>query len=120
MSDQIKHECGIALVRLLQPLEYYQGKYGSSIYGLNKLHLLMEKQHNRGQDGAGVAGASSLNEAENDPMPRPLPVPLERDGTVKGAVVVVHGSHGVSETPHAKQGLEKRPAEDKEVGVGPT
>ncbi|MHC1708577.1 MAG: amidophosphoribosyltransferase [Bacteroidales bacterium] len=55
MSDRIKHECGIALVRLLQPLEYYQAKYGSSIYGLNKLHLLMEKQHNRGQDGAGIA-----------------------------------------------------------------
>ena len=53
-------------------------------------------------------------------MPRPLPVPLERDGTVKGAVVVVHGGHGVPETPHAKQGLEKRPAEGEEVGVGPT
>ncbi len=55
MSDQIKHECGIALVRLLQPLEYYLSKYGTAIYGLNKLHLLMEKQHNRGQDGAGIA-----------------------------------------------------------------
>ncbi len=55
MSDQIKHECGIALVRLLKPLEYYQGKYGSSLYGLQKLHLLMQKQHNRGQDGAGMA-----------------------------------------------------------------
>lgn len=54
MSDQIKHECGIALVRLLQPLEYYQAKYGTSLYGLNKLHLLMEKMHNRGQDGAGI------------------------------------------------------------------
>jgi amidophosphoribosyltransferase len=54
MSDQIKHECGIALVRLLQPLEYYQAKYGSSLFGLHKLHLLMEKQHNRGQDGAGI------------------------------------------------------------------
>ncbi len=54
MSDAIKHECGIALVRLLKPLEYYQFKYGSWMYGLNKLYLLMEKQHNRGQDGAGV------------------------------------------------------------------
>ena len=60
MSDPIKHECGIALVRLLQPLEYYQFKYGTWKYGLNKLYLLMEKQHNRGQDGAGVA-AVSLN-----------------------------------------------------------
>lgn len=55
MSDQIKHECGIALVRLLKPLEYYLKKYGTFLYGLNKLHLLMQKQHNRGQDGAGIA-----------------------------------------------------------------
>ena len=55
MSDQIKHECGIALIRLLKPIEYYTTKYGSDFYGLNKLYLLMEKQHNRGQDGAGVA-----------------------------------------------------------------
>lgn len=55
MSDQIKHECGIALVRLLKPLSYYKEKYGTAFYGVNKLYLLMEKQHNRGQDGAGVA-----------------------------------------------------------------
>jgi len=55
MSDQIKHECGIALIRLRKPLEYYHLKYGTWMYGLNKLYLLMEKQHNRGQDGAGVA-----------------------------------------------------------------
>ncbi|MDQ8054252.1 MAG: class II glutamine amidotransferase [Pedobacter sp.] len=55
MSDQIKHECGIAFVRLLKPLSYYQEKYGTALYGLNKLYLLMEKQHNRGQDGAGIA-----------------------------------------------------------------
>jgi len=55
MSEQIKHECGIALVRLLKPLEYYVAKYGSALWGLNKIHLLMEKQHNRGQDGAGLA-----------------------------------------------------------------
>jgi len=54
MSDQIKHECGIALIRLLKPLEYYQFKYGSWKYGLEKMYLLMEKQHNRGQDGAGL------------------------------------------------------------------
>ena len=56
MSDQIKHECGIALIRLLKPLEYYLAKYGTSFYALQKLHLLMQKQHNRGQDGAGIAG----------------------------------------------------------------
>ncbi len=55
MSDQIKHECGIAMIRLLKPLEFYREKYGTSFYGLNKMYLLMEKQHNRGQDGAGLA-----------------------------------------------------------------
>jgi amidophosphoribosyltransferase len=55
MSEQIKHECGIAFIRLLKPLEYYYTRYGTTLYGINKLHLLMEKQHNRGQDGAGVA-----------------------------------------------------------------
>lgn len=55
MSDAIKHECGIALLRLLKPLEYYQQKYGTPFYGLHKMYLLLEKQHNRGQDGAGLA-----------------------------------------------------------------
>ncbi|MDP3643725.1 MAG: amidophosphoribosyltransferase [Bacteroidota bacterium] len=54
MSELIKHECGIALIRLRKPLEYYKEKYGTWQYGLNKLYLLMEKQHNRGQDGAGI------------------------------------------------------------------
>ncbi|AIY12467.1 MULTISPECIES: amidophosphoribosyltransferase [Cellulophaga] len=55
MSDAIKHECGISLIRLLKPLEYYQEKYGTAFYGVNKMYLMMEKQHNRGQDGAGFA-----------------------------------------------------------------
>ncbi|XLS29076.1 amidophosphoribosyltransferase [Flavobacteriaceae bacterium M23B6Z8] len=55
MSDAIKHECGIAMIRLLKPLEYYKEKYGSAFYGINKMYLMMEKQHNRGQDGAGFA-----------------------------------------------------------------
>ena len=55
MTEIIKHECGIAMVRLLKPLSYYQKKYGSYLYGLNKLYLLMEKQHNRGQAGAVLA-----------------------------------------------------------------
>jgi amidophosphoribosyltransferase len=54
MSELVKHECGVALIRLLKPLDYYKEKYGTWMYGLNKLYLLMEKQHNRGQDGAGV------------------------------------------------------------------
>ena len=55
MSDEIKHECGLAFIRLRKPFSYYQQQYGSVLYGLNKLYLLMEKQHNRGQDGAGIA-----------------------------------------------------------------
>ncbi|MFA8449885.1 MAG: amidophosphoribosyltransferase [Bacteroidales bacterium] len=55
MSDAIKHECGIAMIALRKPLDYYVEKYGTAFYGLNKLHLLMQKQHNRGQDGAGIA-----------------------------------------------------------------
>lgn len=55
MSDAIKHECGIAMVRLLKPLAFYKEKYGTAFYGINKMYLLMEKQHNRGQDGAGFA-----------------------------------------------------------------
>ena len=55
MSDAIKHECGIGHIRLLKPLEFYKKKYGSAFYGINKMYLLMEKQHNRGQDGAGFA-----------------------------------------------------------------
>ncbi len=55
MTDNIKHECGIGLIRLKKPLTYYQEKYGSALWGLKKMYLLMEKQHNRGQDGAGIA-----------------------------------------------------------------
>ena len=55
MSDNIKHECGVAMLRLLKPIDFYKKKYGSCFYGLNKMYLLMEKQHNRGQDGVGIA-----------------------------------------------------------------
>ena len=55
MSDELKHECGVAMIRLLKPLNHYQEKYGTSLYGLNKMYLLMQKQVNRGQDGAGLA-----------------------------------------------------------------
>ena len=53
--EELKHECGVAMIRLLKPLEYYEQKYGTWAYGLNKLYLMMEKQHNRGQEGAGIA-----------------------------------------------------------------
>ena len=58
MSDSIKHECGIAFIRLLKPADYYLKKYGTSFYGLNKMHILMEKQHNRGQDSRSTSGST--------------------------------------------------------------
>src|SRR5690606_33107833 len=67
MSDKITHECGIALVRLLKPLSYYQERYGTPLWGFTKLFLLMEKQHNRGQDGAGVA-CVKLDSAAGEPF----------------------------------------------------
>ena len=67
MSDEIKHECGLAFIRLRKPFSHYQQKYNSVLYGLNKLYLLMEKQHNRGQDGAGVA-AVKLNTESGYPF----------------------------------------------------
>src|SRR6201996_1645730 len=67
MSDEIKHECGLAFIRLRKPFSYYLQKYGTVLYGLNKLYLLMEKQHNRGQDGAGVA-AVKLNTEPGHPF----------------------------------------------------
>ena len=78
MSDAIQHECGIALLRLKKPLEFYKEKYGTAFYGVQKMYLLMEKQHNRGQDGAGLASIKlDVNPGEryisrirsNDPQP---------------------------------------------------
>jgi amidophosphoribosyltransferase len=70
MSDEIKHECGIAFLRLRKPLSYYHQKFGTAFYGLNKLYLLMEKQHNRGQDGAGIATVKLQVSAGNPFMQR--------------------------------------------------
>ena len=66
--EQLKHECGVAMIRLKKPLEYYQQKYGTWMYGLNKLYLLMEKQHNRGQEGAGLACVKMCAEAGTEYM----------------------------------------------------
>ena len=63
--EQLKHECGVAMIRLRKPLDYYEKKYGSKLYALNKMYLLMEKQHNRGQEGAGL-GCVNLNSAAGD------------------------------------------------------
>ncbi len=70
MSDAIRHECGLAYIRLLKPLAYYHRKHGTAFYGLNKLYLLMEKQHNRGQDGAGIATVKLNVEAGHQFMHR--------------------------------------------------
>jgi len=66
--EQLKHECGVALIRLLKPLEYYERKYGTWAYGFNKLYLMMEKQHNRGQEGAGIASVSLTNKPGTEYM----------------------------------------------------
>jgi len=66
--EQLKHECGVALIRLRKPLEHYVSKYGSPHYALNKLYLLMHKQHNRGQDGAGIACVSQSAQAGEEFM----------------------------------------------------
>ena len=75
MSDFLKHECGIAMIRLLKPLAYYQEKYGTPLYGFNQLFLLMEKQHNRGQDGAGI-GCVKLDVEPGQPY-------MARDRSIK-------------------------------------
>lgn len=66
--EELKHECGVAMIRLLKPLEYYEEKYGTWTYGFNKLYLMMEKQHNRGQEGAGIASVSLNTEAGSEYM----------------------------------------------------
>ncbi|MBQ8097070.1 MAG: amidophosphoribosyltransferase [Prevotella sp.] len=66
--EQLKHECGVAMIRLLKPLDYYVQKYGTWSYGFNKLYLMMEKQHNRGQEGAGIASVSLNNEPGTEYM----------------------------------------------------
>lgn len=84
MSDAIKHECGLAFIRLRKPLTYYQERYGTVLHGLNKLYLLMEKQHNRGQDGAGVATLKL------DPDPGTAFIDRERS-TDKQAIQLIFG-----------------------------
>jgi len=101
MSDAIKHECGIALIRLRKPLEHYQQRYGSPLYGLKKLYLLMEKQHNRGQDGAGIASIKI------DPTPGLNYIDRERS-TDKQAIQKIFGK--------VDQGFAEALAADPTVG----
>jgi amidophosphoribosyltransferase len=104
MSDAIKHECGIAMIRLRKPLRHYQEQYGTALYGLNKLYLLMEKQHNRGQDGAGVATIKL------DPTPGRNFIDRERS-TEKQAIQLIFGQ--------IDKGLRKATGEDASLLQNP-
>lgn len=106
MSEAIKHECGIALIRLRKPLGFYQDKYGSALYGLKRLYLLMEKQHNRGQDGAGIASIKI------DPRPGLNYIDRERS-TDKQAIQRIFGkvdkgyAEAIAEDPAAAADAER-------------
>ncbi len=105
MTEQLKHECGIVLLRLLKPLEFYKNKYGSNFYGLQKLYLLMEKQHNRGQDGAGVVSINLNNPPGNTYIFRERsnngqPIKEVFDNIRKR---YVHGENKQNETPETFQ-----------------
>ncbi len=92
--EPLKHECGVAMIRLLKPLEYYQKKYGTWMYGINKLYLMMEKQHNRGQEGAGLAAVKLNVEPGNEYMFRER---AEGANAIKEIFATVHGKFkGVS------------------------
>lgn len=86
--EPLKHECGVAMIRLLKPLEYYQKKYGTWMYGINKLYLMMEKQHNRGQEGAGLAAVKLNVEPGNEYMFRER---AEGANAIKEIFATVHG-----------------------------
>ncbi len=98
MSDSIKHECGIAVVRLRKPLSYYKDKYGTALWGLNKLFLLMEKQHNRGQDGIGI-GCVKLD------MPLGQPYIFRRRDAAKDSMASVFSKELKSFNKMARKGL---------------
>ncbi|MCX6257010.1 MAG: amidophosphoribosyltransferase [Bacteroidia bacterium] len=111
MTDAIRHECGIALVRLLKPLEYYHLKYHTWMYGLQKLYLLMEKQHNRGQDGAGVVNikldmAPGVNYMHRERTNQPEPIRDVFSKIYSHFNKIEHKSHDLVADPHwAKEHL---------------
>ncbi|MFV0483703.1 MAG: amidophosphoribosyltransferase [Bacteroidales bacterium] len=106
MSDPIKHECGIAMIRLRKPLSYYQQKYGTWRYGLNKLYLLMEKQHNRGQDGAGVAALKLDQEVGEEYLSR---VRSASDQSIKDVFNEINTSCGVENGRSAEDAKKNLP-----------
>src|SRR6202012_166298 len=104
MSDAIQHECGLAYIRLLKPLSYYLRKYGTAFYGLNKLYLLMEKQHNRGQDGAGIATVKLNTEPGHQFMHR-----LRVSGAQAISQIFQNINHEVTEMETMYPGLLQHP-----------
>ena len=121
--EQLKHECGVAMIRLLKPLDYYEKKYGTSRYGLNKLYLMMEKQHNRGQEGAGIAcvnldapiGQEYMfrERAEGkDAITKVFSSPLPQGGGWEGASIFMghlrYSTTGKSGKVYALEGYQRR------------
>ncbi|MFV0346310.1 MAG: amidophosphoribosyltransferase [Bacteroidales bacterium] len=106
MSDSIKHECGVAMIRLRKPLSYYHQKYGTWRYGLNKLYLLMEKQHNRGQDGAGVAALKLDQEVGEEYLNR---VRSASDQSIKDVFNEINASCGVENGRNADDAKKNLP-----------
>lgn len=106
--EPLKHECGVAMIRLLKPLEYYQEKYGTWMYGINKLYLMMEKQHNRGQEGAGLAAVKLNVKPGNEYMFRER---AEGASAIKEIFAAVHGKfkgvtkEKLSDVSYAKENL---------------
>ncbi|MFV0506831.1 MAG: amidophosphoribosyltransferase [Bacteroidales bacterium] len=106
MSDSIKHECGIAMIRLRKPLSYYYQKYGTWRYGLNKLYLLMEKQHNRGQDGAGVVALKLDQEIGEEYLNRARSA---SDQSIKDVFNEINVSCGVESCTSAEEAKKNLP-----------
>lgn len=100
MSDQIKHECGIAMIRLLKPLDFYKEKYGTWMYGLNKLYLLMEKQHNRGQDGAGLVSLKIDNTPGEEYLDRLRSVKPNPIKDIFDQIFKIYGKAGKKNAKH--------------------
>src|SRR3712207_1177922 len=106
--EPLKHECGVAMIRLLKPLEYYQKKYGTWMWALNKLYLMMEKQHNRGQEGAGMACVKLDTEPGNEYMFRERAEGTNAITEIFGKVHSVYNSvpsEQLSDVEYAKQHL---------------
>ncbi|MDR1344849.1 MAG: amidophosphoribosyltransferase [Tannerellaceae bacterium] len=107
--EELKHECGVAMIRLLKPLEYYHHKYGTWMYGLNKLYLLMEKQHNRGQEGAGLACVKLQANAGEEYMFRERATGTDAITTIFASVHQHYNNNSEEEIQNPQYAKEKLP-----------